>query len=555
MDRRRLLSFAAPAAAAMPAWAAAAAPVPASPKGLRLFEPAAYGAKADGTTLDTAAVSAAIDACSAAGGGVVYVAPGTYLCGCVVLKSNVTLYLEAGATILGSTSVADYTQHEGPPVRGDANRKHLIFARDAVNVGLAGPGRIDGQGPSFWKFIGRKTPPEHSWRDVATYDYEPLDRPSPLLEFVNCKHLRIEDVRIENASGWTLRPINCENVVIRGIAIKNPVHGPNTDGIDPTGCRNVFIADCVIDTGDDAICLKSENPYGRTVEPSRNITITNCVLTCCCNGLKFGTATRGVFENVTFSNSVIYNDAAAEYRARVIAGIAIEMVDGGRLEGVVISNIRMQNVRTPIFVRRGNRGSGQAVPTPGVLRGVMIDNVHATGAIVTSSITGIPGFDVEDVTVSNIRIESEENGPAEWTARPIPEQEKSYPEARMFGRLPAYGIYCRHVNGLRLRNVVLSAAKDEGRPALLLDDVKDADIDALRAAPVATDLPVIKLTASRDVSIRNSVAAAGTRTFAAITGSSSGISLLANDLTRARKGVDVGEGVDAKAVVQSGNAG
>jgi hypothetical protein len=549
MDRRQLLAIGGPVAAALPAWAAAKRTPPPT-RGLRLFDPLAYGAKADGKALDTDAINRAIDACTAAGGGIVYVGPGTYLSGCVVLKSNVTLYLEAGATLLGSTKISDYTEHEGPPARGDANRKHLIFARDAVNAGLAGPGRIDGQGPSFWKFIGRKTPPSESWRDVATYDYEKLDRASPLLEFVNCRHLRIEDVRIENASGWTLRPINCENVVIRGIAIRNPVHGPNTDGIDPTGCRNVFISDCVIDTGDDAICLKSENPYGKAIEPSRNITITNCVLTCCCNGLKFGTATRGVFENVTFSNSVIYNDASVEYRARVISGVAIEMVDGGRLEGVVISNIRMQNVRTPIFIRRGNRGGGQAVPTPGILRGVMIENVHATGSILTSSITGLPGFDVEDVTLSNIRIDSEEAGPAEWTAREIPEQAKSYPEARMFGRLPSYGLYCRHASGLRLRDVVVNAAKGEARPALVCDDVKDAEIDNFRAASTGAELPVIKLTGSRDVAIRNCVAPAGTRSFLSVTGASSAISLLASDLTRARSPVDAGPAV----VVQAGNA-
>src|SRR5512142_1249439 len=108
----------------------------------------------------------------------------------------------------------------------------------------------------------------------------------------------------------------------------------------------------------------------------------------------------------------------------------------------------MQNVRTPIFVRRGNR---RARPdgTPGTLRGVMIDNVHATGAILTSSVTGLPGFNVEDVTLSGIRIDSEEAGQQEWVTREVPEVPKAYPEARMFGRLPSYGFYCRHVDGLR----------------------------------------------------------------------------------------------------------
>ena len=122
--------------------------------------------------------------------------------------------------MLGSKNLADYKMQQGPHAKGDANQKHLIFARDAEDVGLAGPGRIDGQGPAFWMPSGRVVPPPaDSWRDVATYDWKHLDRASPLLEFFNCKHLRIEDVRIENAPGWTLRPIQCDHVLIRGIAI------------------------------------------------------------------------------------------------------------------------------------------------------------------------------------------------------------------------------------------------------------------------------------------------------------------------------------------------
>ena len=207
-----------------------------------------------------------------------------------------------------------------------------------------------------------------------------------MVEIFNCKNVRVEDVTFENASGWTFRPIECDNLIIRGLKIRNPVIGPNTDGIDLTCCRNVSISDCDIATGDDAICLKSESPYG-VMGLSRNITITNCVLTCCCNGLKFGTATLGGYENITFTNSVIHNDDVP-LNARVIGGIAIEMVDGGWVDGVVISNVSMQRVRTPIFVRLGaRRTSGEQ---DAFLRGVMIDNVHATGAILTSSITGIP---------------------------------------------------------------------------------------------------------------------------------------------------------------------
>ncbi|MGD0779073.1 MAG: glycoside hydrolase family 28 protein [Candidatus Solibacter sp.] len=499
MNRRNLIAFGAGALAshgALTPLDAAPPPIP-----LRWLDVRDYDAAGDGHTLDTHAVNAAIDACHAAGGGIAYLPPGTYLSGTVVLKSNVTLYLEAGATLLGSTRLEDYSPQPGPPFSGDANQKHLIFARNAENVGLAGPGRIDGQGRAFWVPSGRTVPPpQDRWKDVATYDWKPTDRPSPLLEFAGCRNLRIADVRIENASGWTLRPINCDNVFIRGISIRNPVIGPNTDGIDPTGCHNLFISDCSIDTGDDCICLKSENPYGSEVRVSKNIVIANCVLTCCCNGLKFGTATHGGFENVTFSNSVIYNDDV-DPSARVISGIALEMVDGGWVEGVTISNIRMQRVRTPIFIRRGNRTPRPDV-SPGSLRGVMIDNLHATGAILTSSVTGLPGFDVEDVSLSHIRIDTDERGHEEWVGRAVPELPKSYPEARMFGRLPSHGLYCRHVTGLRLQAIDIRAAAGEARPALLFDDVKDLDLDGFRCAAIAGSQPVVKLLETRGAWLR-----------------------------------------------------
>jgi polygalacturonase len=547
MNRRELLGIGLLAVgggiSSAPAWAQSA---PAA--GLRVFNVREYGAVGDGKTLDMDALNRAITACNAGGGGVVYLPPGTYLSGTVVLQSNVTVYLEAGATLLGSTQLADYSHQAGPSRTGDANGKHLVFARDAENVGLAGPGRIDGQGRAFWVPSGRVVPPPaESWRDVATYDWKPLDRPSPLVEFYNCKNLRLEDIRIENAAGWTLRPIQCENVFIRGITIKNPVIGPNTDGIDPTCCRNVFISGCHIDTGDDAICLKSESPYGGEPQVSKNIRISNCVLTCCCNGLKFGTATRGGFENVTFTNSIIFNEDV-DLKARVISGIALEMVDGGWLEGVVISNIRMQRVRTPIFIRRGNRRP-RPDGTPGTLRGVMIENVHATGSILTSSVTGLPGFDVEDVTLSNIRIESVEGGKAEWVARNMPEVPGSYPEARMFGRLPAYGLYCRHVAGLRVRNLELRAAADEARPALVCDDVKDLEIAGLGAAAPAGPQPLIKLVQTRRAFLHGCSAPSGTGTFVHVQGDrTEQITLLANDLAGAPKGSDAAADVPAQAV-------
>ena len=348
----------------------------------------------DGTRLTSAAINRAISICHGGGGGTVYVPAGVYLCGTIELKSNVTLFLEAGATLLGSKILADYTPHPygqtddttkpGAVFENDVHDTtpfHLIFARDAENISLIGPGRLDGQGPAFWVPSGRPSlSAEDAWQDVATLAWKAIQRPSPMVEFYNCKNVRIEDVQITNSPGWTLRSVDCDNVFIHGIDIKNP-YGINTDGLDLIGCKNVFVSDCLIDTGDDAICLKSQSPYGGEVRTSKNITITNCALTCCCNGLKFGTASFGKFENITFSNSIIFNEDV-DLKSRVISGIAMETVDGGSIEGVMISNIRMQRVRTPLFMRIGNRqrhASGNA----GTLREVMIENICATGSILT----------------------------------------------------------------------------------------------------------------------------------------------------------------------------
>lgn len=553
MNRREMLATLSLAAAATPLSAAPLGAANGAKAGLRIFDVTEFGATGDGKTLDTASINRAVDACHSAGGGMVYLPPGTYLSGTVILQSNVTLYVEAGATLLGSKSLADFSPQPGPAAGGDAGQNHLIFARDAEDLGIAGPGKIDGQGTNFWVPNGRVPPPPgDDWRDTIPHGWKPLPRPSPMLEFYNCKNLRISDMRIENSPGWTLRPINCDNVFIRGIKIKNPVYGCNTDGIDPTCCHNLFISDCLIDTGDDAICLKSENPYGGDLRVSKNITITNCVMSGCCNGIKFGTATHGGYENVVISNCVVFNDDVP-YSSRIECGIAIEMVDGGWIEGVVISNIRLQRSRTPIFIRRGARRV-RPDGTPGTLRGVMIDNVHASNAILTSLITGLPGFEVEDVTLSNIYVETEEAGKANWVNREIPELPKAYPGAISFGRLPSFGLYARHTTGLRLRNQEFKSAAKEARPAIFCEDVKDLDIVGLRSLPIVGTQPTVKLVQTKQAFLQSCSAPAGTKIFLEVNGDKSeGIVLTGSNLLAAQQAAQSSPDVPKDAVTVSGN--
>ena len=485
MDTRRRdllkLSPLVVAAAATTIGRSAVAESPASAGMETAFSVRKYGAIGDGKILDSPAINAAITACNAAGGGIVYVSPGNYLCGTVILKSNVTLYLEAGATILGSTRLTDY------------NPKYLIYARNAENVGLVGPGRIDGQGHAFWIPSRRaEVPSDQDWADAIHLDWKPTERPEQMVEFHGVTNLRIDGVQLQGAPGWTMRPFNCNRVVIHGIRIKNPVYGPNTDGIDITGCQDVMISDCIIDTGDDAICLKSEDVDGEACQITKNIVVTNCIISGCCNGFKIGTKTENGFENITFSNSVLFNEDVP-FGSRLNAGISLEMVDGGWVDGVVITGIQMRRVRAPLHIRLGARSKPHNHSKSG-LRGIVIDGIHATDAILTSSMTGLPGMELEDVRLSDIHIETVYPGKKEWLKESVPEVPKAYPQSRMFGWLPASGLYCRHVKGLSLRDISFRAPADEWRPTMICDDISKLTICGFETTPIEGDTPPIELT-------------------------------------------------------------
>ena len=550
MNRREALALIS-ASATFPighAYAAGQRNSPQSNPANSILSPRQFGATGDGKTLDSAAINAAIDACNKAGGGVVYCSPGKYLCGTVELKSNVTLYLEAGAVILGSTDVKQYTPKPGPDPNSDAGQGHLVYARDTENVSVVGPGRIDGQGRNFWVPSNRKPVPDSvKWTDRRHFDWKPNDRISPMIELVNCTNLRLESIEIVGASGWTLRPINCTRVFIQGIIIKNPAIGPNTDGIDLTGCQQVTISDCLIDTGDDAICLKSENPYGEAPRLSRDITVTNCILTSSTNAFKIGTASQGGFENITFSNSTIVS-SDPDLASRMIAGIAIEMVDGGWIDGLVISGIQIQDARAPLFIRRGNRANRFATDKAG-LRGVLIDGVHATGAILTSSITGIPGMYVEDVRLANFHVDTVMPGAKEWLKPSVPEVSGGYPESRMFGWLPASGLYCRHVRGLSLRDVTFTSPTQEWRSTMIFDDVRQLKLDGFTSTSAIGGVPPVLLANTRDVWISGTAAPINSSALARIEGSESSNLLISGcDIRCAAKLADVSAEVNANVV-------
>lgn len=353
-----------------------------------------YGAVGDGKTINTEMIQRTIDLCHEAGGGTVYFPSGSYLAGSILMKSGVTLYLDAGSVLLGSDRMTDY------PLG------YLLYAEDAENIVVTGTGCINGQGTAYW-VTGQELRPENAWRkgwgEVAHYYSKTLERPKRMICFSGCKNVRIENVELKNSFSWTLHLLSCDDVFIHGVRISNPVEGSNTDGIDIDSSQNVTVSDCHIVTGDDAIVGKNTNIEGRK-RPAGNITVTNCILTTPCNAFKIGTETQDDIKNVVFSNSIVYSDISWDYCNRAISGVSIEMVDGAVLSGVLVSGIVIRNARSPIFIRLGDRGKGQEASRAGALTDIMVCNVQASGAILPCIISGIKDAPVERVRLSNVQM-------------------------------------------------------------------------------------------------------------------------------------------------------
>ena len=422
------------------------------------------GAKSDGKTLNTEIIQQAIDKVSESGGGTVLVPPGKFLTGSLVLKNGVTLEVQKGAILLGSRDLKDYLsiRPEYVALRTGQATKQLIFAEGQSDVAITGQGTIDGQGAAF--------------KRAESGDEPGITRPH-LIQLINCKNVRIEDVHMLNSGGWMQHYLACDNLKIEGINVYNHCNY-NNDGIDIDGCQDVVITDCFVDSDDDGICLKSTSP-----RLCKDVIVSNCVVKSHCNALKMGTETTGGFENIVFSNCTVSPSADKDPIYGQLNGqsaISVEMVDGGVLDQVNISNITISETGCPIFIRLGNRARKYAPdaeePGMGKLRNVSISNVIATtSSKTTSNITGIPGSYAENISLNNIFITSLSNGSEEAAQMEVPENDKGYPTAGMFGEvLPASGFFIRHVKNISLNNIQLFIKGDDVRPAIIFNDVQDA---------------------------------------------------------------------------------
>jgi len=465
-----------------------------------------FGAAGDGRTLDTAAINRAIDAASSAGGGTVYFSAGRYLSTSIHLRSHVALHLDHGAVLeAADPSVGPYDEPE--PNEWDKfqdfGHSHwhnsLIWGEGLDDVAITGPGMIHGKGlvrsTSHVKGAGNKAIAIRSSRNVL-----------------------IRDVSILHGGWFAILATGVDNLTIDNVRIDT-----NRDGIDVDACRNVRISNATVNSPfDDGICLKSS--YGLGVKrATENVTITNCQVSGYDEGtlldgtfrrtvkytrgptgrIKFGTESNGGFRNVAISNCVF------DYSR----GLAIESVDGGAIEDVAISNLTLRDiVNAPIFIRLGNRARGPNSPPPGVIDRVSIENVVASNVDGRHGVlvSGIPGHAIEHLRLTNIRIAYQGGGTAQDAALDPPEKETDYPEPDMFGRMPAYGLFARHVNGLAVRDVDVTFDKDEHRPAVQLRDVAGADFDHFNAVR-PPDSPLFSLRSVRDFVIRSSAGVKDTR--------------------------------------------
>jgi polygalacturonase len=509
-----------------------------------IFDPRRYGAKGDGVTLDTQPIQQAIDDCTAAGGGTVLLGPGTYVTGLVRLKSNVTFQLQAGAKILASPNYSDFVlPADAVAITKVSVGAHLLFALNAQNITILGPGTIDGNSPNY--IVAKPRPPvapQDQWRDVAAFGTQRVHQISPMVEMGNVTNLHVENITLQNAVGWALRPIGCKQVLIRKVTVRNPINSSNCDGIDPQACEDVLLDGCDIVTGDDAICVKSGNFYQGN-QASRNVKIMNCRVSTCTNGLIIGPEGPAPIVNTTFENCEVYGTSGPE-NERPTAGAQVMLWDNSYVDGVTYSGIKMTNVRAPICIRlqttAGKEKLAQANTTPltGAIRNVTITNVQATGATITSSITGIPQLQPQNITLRDISITTVEPGNLAWLQNPVPEAATSYPGSTMFGRLPAYGLYAHHVQGLTLQNVTITSQTHDPRPMLVCDDVKQLSVQDVSGTPSDPSQPFMDLRNTQSARIQGNRAPVGTGVFVKVSGANShDVQMQGNDFSQSKSPV------------------
>jgi hypothetical protein len=439
-----------------------------------------FGIKSNGTTLNTNSIQKGIDYVSESGGGRLVFYVGRYLTGTIHLKSNVTIQLEEGAILVGSTNPLDYEFM--------SNWTALIFAHDQTNIGITGKGVIDGQG-----FIVANNLVDliHKGvvKDPLKYD-RPWEGRRPMnIYFRGCRNIVINGITLKDPGSWNQTYDQCKNLRVDRITVDSKSYW-NNDGIDIVDCDSVSVTNSYFDSADDGVCLKSHSADFIC----QNVYIHNNTIRTSANGIKFGTASLGGFRNIKIINNLVFDT----YRS----AITFAAVDGGIVENITVDSLRSINTGNVIFLRIGERRAGKK----GKMNNINISNVYAEVPatkpdagynyegpvedmprnISPSSIVGQPDAIIENVTLKNIEIHFPGGGNPSFAKvgldelDKVPEMAASYPEFSMFKELPAWGFYIRHAKGITFENVSLTCGKKDYRTAIILDDVTGAKIKTLK---------------------------------------------------------------------------
>jgi len=518
--------------------------------GARIYNIRDFGAKGDGKTLDTAALQAAIDACTRDGGGTVLVPSGTFVIGTAELKSNVTLHLVASATLLGSGDGKDYHAISAIPLSGDSTLGDgnwaLLFAVEARNITVEGAGTIDGQGQLFNNFGQKdKAPPAGIFG---------AQRPYHLL-FHRCHNIVVRDLQLLRCAFHSIRVIQSERVRMEGLYIHNRVN-VNNDGFHFISAKYVTVSNCVLLVQDDACALFGSCQF---------VTVTNCVFSTRWSVFRFG---GGDVKNITVSNCVIYETYGCPIK-----------IGAGRmtLENLSFSNLILQDVTGPISVNfsghnRNEDGGADAAPAAFV-RNLSFSNIRANVVaepnfsytdMVTighvfpgeqhSCITlnGLGNAWIENVTFDDVHVTYAGGGTAELAAkRNIPQTSREY--FGVWGEEPvgppAYGLFARNVKGLTLNNVRFTVVKPDLRPAVVFDNVEDAAIHALNVQGNPAAESVLRFTKVKDALLSASRVLTPSAAFLQLEGdSNANVIVDGGDLTKAASPVALKAGATRKAV-------
>jgi len=506
------------------------------------FDITKYGATGDGKTLNTIFIQHAIDDCNKAGGGRIVFPPGKYLAGTIILKDNVTLYFEKDALLLGSTNVEDY-QNPDPFTDGlgvDVGWA-LVAAVDLKNIGIEGEGAIDGQGTKLkeQQVLTDTRPESQRW-----------GRRPFLLRVVRCSGVTVKGVTLYYSAAWTSHYFQCTKVRIENVKIVS--HGvAHNDGMDIDGCQNVRIRDCDIVSGDDALCFKTTS----SKMACRDIEVSGMRLKSGHGAIKMGTESMAPFENIKISSCYIYETNNG--------GIKLLTVDGAHLRNIEITNITMVQVKTPILLRLGSRLSvfrkGKDIQqSTGTFENVVIKNVKAEASANAQLkppsgilITGVPGHYISNVTLENIEINLAGGGTAEQARQSVPEAIDKYPEVKTFGPfVPAYGVWARHIMGLKLINVVFKLDSNDLRPAIICDDGKDIEISGCTIPVTAGAQSIVRLENVNGAFIGDNNVRGDAEAFVRVEGAESkSIRVVKNKTGSIRKMIDLAENVKPEVAI------